>query len=55
MTLEENYSVLYLKAKERGDIHEARYYRNLLDALYFDTNGRHYDPSEFGGWNHGKG
>lgn len=52
--MEENYSKLYLQAKERGDIHEARYYRNLLDALYFDNNGRHYDPSEFGGWNYGK-
>lgn len=44
----------YNKALDNGDIHEARYYRNLADALYFDEFGRHYDPSEFGGWNHKK-
>lgn len=52
--MEKNYYELYLEAKERGDIHEARYYRNLIDAIYFDENGRNYKPSEFGGWNHGK-
>ncbi len=53
MTLTEM-TTAYLKAKENGDIHEARYYHNLMDALYFDRNGRKYEPSEFGGWNHGK-
>lgn len=44
----------YKKALENGDIHEARYYRNLMNAYTFDKYGRQYDPSEFGGWNHGK-
>ena len=35
---------LYQKALENGDIHEARYYRNLSDAIFFDRNGRNYDP-----------
>lgn len=53
MTINEM-EIAYSKALENGDIHEARYYRNLADALHFDKNGRNYDPSEFGGWNHGK-
>ena len=52
--MEKNYYELYLEAKERGDIHEARYYHNLIDAIYLDENGRNYDPSEFGGWNNKK-
>ena len=53
MTLTEMITA-YSKVLENGDIHEARYYRNLMDAYIFDKYGRNYDPSEFGGWNHGK-
>lgn len=53
MTFDEMY-LAYQKAVDNGDIHEARYYRNLADALYFDEFGRNYRPSEFGGWNYGK-
>ena len=53
MTITEMGNAFY-KALENGDIHEARYYRNLMDALIFDAQGRKYNPSEFGGWNHGK-
>lgn len=53
MTLEE-IKEAYTKAIENGDIHEARYYRNLYDAIRFDRMGRNYNPFEFGGWNHGK-
>lgn len=42
------------KALQNGDIHEARYYRNLLDAISFDVAARNYNPAEFGGWNHAK-
>lgn len=44
----------YKKALENGDIHEARYYRNLMDAYNFDLYGRKYSPKKFGGWNYRK-
>lgn len=50
MTLNEIHEA-YIKAMEYGDIHEARYYRNLYDAIKFDQIARGYEPIEFGGWN----
>lgn len=53
MTINEM-EIAYSKALENGDIHESRYYRNLMDAFTFDVQGRKYNPSKFGGWNHKK-
>lgn len=53
MTLAEMTHLMY-KALENGDIHQARYYQDLRNAVFFDKEARKYDPAEFGGWNHGK-
>lgn len=44
----------FKKALDNGDIHEARYYKNLLEVSNFDFIARGYDPAELGGWNHAK-